>query len=235
MTNRGNWLIVGALATTGCLGSPTTHPYHLAHPFVDQGRAASIALAVTDRRQFVAMGGRPDFVGKLHPGRDVTTASGQPLAADFAVSIRRGLEAAGYRVALARVMARSRPETVASALVKAGGERLLAVQIDEWRYDSHVRGKLAYDVTMRVLDPRGQELGRAQVSGLDVLTGDPPAKVPTAYLEKLEQLLNDPAIKRGMAASTSVPIAPAPPASAPPPPPAPSEPAVVVPGGGPSP
>ena len=180
------------------------------------------------------MGGRPDFVGKLHPGRDVTTASGQPLAADFAVSIRRGLEAAGYRVALARVMARSRPETVASALVKAGGERLLAVQIDEWRYDSHVRAKLAYDVTMRVLDPRGQELGRVQVSGLDVLTGDPAAKVPTVYLEKLEQLLNDPATKRGMASSAPVPIAPAPPASAPPPPAAPG-PAVVVPGGGPSP
>jgi hypothetical protein len=208
-------LIGVALVTGGCFASPTTHPYHLAHPFVDQGRAASIALAVTDRRQFVAAGGRPDFVGKLHPGRDVTTASGQPLAADFAVSIRRGLEAAGYRVALARVMARSRPETVASALVRAGGERLLAVQIDVWRYDSHVRGKLEYDVTMRVLDPRGQELGRVQVSGLDVLTGDPAAKVPTVYLEKLEQLLNDPAIKRGMAASTSVPIAPAPPASAP--------------------
>lgn len=222
-------LILVALATGGCLGSPTTHPYHLAHPFVDQGRAASIALAVTDRRQFVAMGGRPDFVGKLHPGRDVTTASGQPLAVDFAVSIQRGLEAAGYRVALVRVMARSRPETVASALVKAGGERLLAVQIDEWRYDSHVRGKLVYDVTMRVLDPRGQELGRAVVSGLDVLTGDPPAKVPTAYLEKLEQLLNAPTIKRGMAPSGAAPVAPAVPvAPAPSPSPA-SEPAVVVP------
>ena len=40
--------IAGALATGGCFASPTTHPYHLAHPFVDQGRAASIALAVTD-------------------------------------------------------------------------------------------------------------------------------------------------------------------------------------------
>jgi hypothetical protein len=231
-------LIGGALATSGCFVSPTTHPYHLAHPFVDQGRAASIALAVTDRRQFVAAGGRPDFVGKLHPGRDVTTASGQPLAADVAVSIRRGLEAAGYRVALVRVMERSRPETVASALVKAGGELLMAVQIDVWRYDSHVRAKLDYDVTMRVLDARGQELGRAQVSGLDVLTGDPAAKVPTVYLEKLEQLLNDPAIKRGMAAAASLPIAPAMPvAPAPdqPPPPPSSEPSVVVPRGGPSP
>ena len=227
MTKRDRWLIAVALATGGCFASPTTHPYHLAHPFVDQGRAASIAVAVTDRRPY---GRRPDFVGALHPGRQqVTTASGQPLAVDFAVSIRRGLEAAGYRVALVRVMENARPETVASALVKAGGERLMAVQIDGWKYDSHFHGKLAYDVTLRVLDPRGQELGRAVVSGLDVLPGDPAAKIPTVYLEKLEQLLNAPAIKRGMAPSTSLPIAPTPPASTPPPPPPASEPAVVVP------
>ena len=105
----------------------------------------------------------------------------------------------------------------------------MAVHIDGWRYDSHFHGKLAYDVTLRGLDARGQELGRAVVSGLDVLPGDPAAKVMTVYLEKLEQLLNAPAIKRGMAPSTSAPIAPAPPPSTPLPPPAPSEPAVVVP------
>ena len=45
MTKRGHWLIAGALALTGCsIGQK--YPYHLARPFVEQGRAMSIALAV---------------------------------------------------------------------------------------------------------------------------------------------------------------------------------------------
>jgi hypothetical protein len=228
-------LFVGfTVALTGCPWGQK-YPYHLAQPFVEQGRAMSIALAVVDQRVSVNAGGRPDFVGVARDGYgktyDIATESGQPLAADFTVSIRRGLEAAGYRVTPVRVPDRSRPEIVVRQLAQTGAERLLAVRIATWASDGYHRGELYYDVTMRALDGGGRELGRAVVSGRDVMGPGFVVKVPRLYLQKLEQLLNDPAIKRGLAPSAPGPIAPAMPvAPAPdqPPPPA-TEPSVVVP------
>ena len=126
-------LFVGfTVALTGCPWGQK-YPYHLAQPFVEQGRAMSIALAVDDQRVSVNAGGRPDFVGVARDGYgktyDIATESGQPLAADFTVSIRRGLEAAGYRVTPVRVPDRSRPEIVVRQLAQTGAERLLAVRI----------------------------------------------------------------------------------------------------------
>jgi len=234
---RGRWLIAGALALTGCsVGHQFS--YHRAQPFVEQGRAMSIALAVVDQRPSVNAGGSPDFVGvaRDHYSRTsyISTASGQPLSADFTVSIRRGLESAGYRVTPVRVMDRSRPETVVRQLARTGAQRLLAVRIAEWVSEGHLlRGELYYDVTMRVLDGGGQELGRAVISGRDVMGAASDVEVPRLYVQKLEQLLNDPAIKRGLAPPAAAPVVPATPAPDQPPPA--SEPTVVVPAGGSSP
>ncbi len=218
-------LILGcAVAASGCTyGHHYAH--HLANPLVEQGRAMSLALAVQDQREYVNSGGRPDFVGFTHGGLgnafDVTTASGQPLAADFATSIRRGLESAGYRVTPVRVMDRAQRETVARALTKTGAERLLAVQIDAWTCDTWKRTQFDYDVTLRVLDARGHGLGQARVSGSEVLGGDfvdpvghAAVVLPRVYVQKLEQLLNDPAIKRGLLPTPPAPV-PAPTEKAP--------------------
>ena len=185
------------------------YAYHLGSPMVEQGRAMSIALAVQDQRDSVNAGGRTDFVGVFRGGFgnsfDVTTASGQPLAADFAVSIQRGLEAAGYRVTPVPVMDRARAEIVARALAKTNADRLMAVTIDVWHSDTLSRSWLHYGVRLRVLDAGGRELGRAAVSGSDVVGGHAPRAdnfveiaLPAAYVRKLETLLNDPAVKRAL-------------------------------------
>jgi len=196
--------ILGATGATGCAFG-RHHAYHLAKPFVERGPAMSIALAVQDQRDSVLMGGRPDFVGLMRAGfgnsYDVTTVSGQPLAADFAASIRRGLESVSFRVTTVKVMDRARPETVASALAKTGAERLMVVAIDLWKTDTLSRTWLFYGVRVQVLDPRGQELGHAAVSGKDVLAGTEinlETTLPKAYTKKLEQLLNDPAVLRAL-------------------------------------
>jgi hypothetical protein len=176
---------------------------------MEQGRAMSIALAVQEQRDSVNAGGPPNFVGVSRGGFgnsfDVTTASGQPLAADFAVSIQRGLESAGYRVTPVRVMDRARTEVVARALAKTNAERSMAVTIDVWHSDTLSRTWLHYGVRVQVLDARGDELGRAAVSGSDVIgsafadrdnIGE--LSMPRACVQKLEKLLNDPAIKRAL-------------------------------------
>jgi hypothetical protein len=202
-------LLIGvAISASGCAYG-RHYAYHLATPMVEQGRAMSIALAVQDQRDSVNAGGRAEFVGvsrgSFGNSFDVTTASGQPLAADFATSIQRGLESAGYRVTPVRVMDRARAEVVARTLTKTNAERLMAVTIDVWHSDTLNRTWLHYGVRLQVLDAGGHELGRAAVSGSDVI-GSALANrdnigelsLPRACAQKLEKLLNDPAIKRAL-------------------------------------
>jgi hypothetical protein len=201
-------LLGAVVAVAGCAYG-RRYAYHLGTPMVEQGRAMAIALAVQDQRESVNAGGSPDFVGVSRGGFgnsfDVTTASGQPLAADFAVSIQRGLESAGYRVTPVRVMDRARTELVARTLAKTNAERLLAVTIDVWHSDTLNRSWLHYGVRLRVFDAGGHELGRAAVSGSDVLGSAfqdreniAELAMPRACVQKLEKLLNDPAIKRAL-------------------------------------
>ena len=102
-------------------------------------------------------------------------------------------------------------------------------EIQEWKSDTYQNTALHYSVTVLVLDPSGQELGRAAINGNDNLGGSfwAPAgyaedNVPPAYAQKLEQLLNDPAILRALAPAPSGPPPPQPAAP-------PTEPSVTVP------
>jgi hypothetical protein len=160
----------------------------------------SIALSVQDQRDVARVGGRTDFVGLSRAGFGnsfpVYTVSGQPLAIDFTTSIRRGLEAAGYRVIVVNQMDNARQEVVVRKLAKTGAERLMIVQISVWVSDTLVRTKLTHDVTMRVFDGRGEELGRAQLADVAVFRWE--SEIEKAYVAKLERLLNDPSIAEAL-------------------------------------
>jgi hypothetical protein len=212
-----------ALLAAGC--SVSKVPYHLANPLVKKEGRVAVAVAVQDQRDSVIAGGRPDLVGlmraKFGNAFDVTTASGEPLAADFSSCVRRGLEQAGYQVTPVKVMIRSRQEYVIAQMAKTGAQRLLLVSIDAWKSDS--RGNtwitntgLVYAVTVHVFDPQGILLGRAQTSGRDNLgTYDPPeTSLPQLYQLKLELLLNDRSIARALNVAPP-PAAPEPPAQEP--------------------
>ena len=179
--------------------------------------AMSVALVVQDQRAAVLSGAKaPNFVGFQRSGFgipfDVTTASGQPLANDFTTSIRHGLIRAGYRVTALPISDRASPAQVQDAVVRAGAERGLVFLIQDWKADTHTNTALQYGVMLRVLDPRGQELGRAVISGNDTLGGsfmDPAGQaaeaVPRAYNHKLEELLNNPSIVRALAPPAAAP------------------------------
>jgi hypothetical protein len=220
-----------ALALTGCAFG-RHHAYHTANPRVMVRGSVVVALAVQDQRASLTMGKSPDFVGLSRGGFgntfDIGTVSGQPLAVDFATSIARGLQNAGFRVIPVTVADRVLPEQLRDALFRTGAQRGLVVQIQEWKSDTYQNTALHYSVVLRVLDPAGEELGRTAISGSDNLGGSfwAPAgfaedNVPPAYAHKLEQLLNDPAVLRA--------LAPAPPRPPLPPAPPPGAPSVIVP------
>lgn len=214
-------LLAGALLANGCAFGHH-HAYHLGSPAVGRG-AGALALAVGDVRESVLMGGDPAFVGLSRAGFGnsfpVVTASEKPLADDLATSIRRGLEAAGYRVTPVRMMSRAREETVVGALSRTGAERLLYFEIAVWKSDTLMRTKLEYDVTLRVFNAQGRELARARIADTDVLRYE--SDVEKIYVAKLERLLNDYAITRALAPTPPAPES-APPPAAPPPADAPS-------------
>jgi hypothetical protein len=213
-------VIVGCAVVIGGCAIGRKHAYDNGSPRMPRG-SRSVALAVQDQRPAVLSGAkRPNFVGLQRGGFgnpfDVTTASGQPLAADFATSIRHGLMRAGYRVIPVPVSDRAAPAQVQAALAQTQAERGLMVQIQEWKADTQMRTALHYSVMLRVFDPAGQELGRAVVFGDDTLGGDfiDPAghaeeAVPRAYIQKLEELLNSPAVVRALAPAPAVPAPPA--------------------------
>jgi hypothetical protein len=209
-----------ALATAGCAVG-RRYSYHLANPRMTSRGSLSVALAVQDQREALTTGGRsPDFVGFQRGGFgkafDIVTASGQPLADDFATSIGRALEQAGYRVKRVRVSNLASPAHVQGPMARSGAERGLVVQIEEWKSDTYSNTALHYDVTMRVLGPGGEELGRATIKGDDTLGGDIGERtVPPAYSRILERLLNDPAIARALAPAAAPPGAAPPVTSAP--------------------
>jgi hypothetical protein len=198
--------------------------YDLATPRVGYSGATWLAIAAHDRRTEVVSGEKdPTFCGLQRGGFgnpfDVNTKSGQPLAQDFARAVQRGMAARGYRVTQVAAAPGARPADVAATLARTGAAIGLLVEIAQWKSDTYNGTGLIYDVTLRALNPQGQELAAARVKGRDDLGGsfmDPAGHaeevVPLAYKGKLEQLLNAPAIVQALQA----------PAPAPSPPPSPS-------------
>ena len=75
------------------------------------------------------------------------------------------------------------PAGIATALNKAGAERLAVVIIVEWKSDTFMNTALIYDLTLRVYDAAGKELGATRLTGRDHLGGDmvnPPEHAKTA-------------------------------------------------------
>jgi len=188
-----------AVVASGCAFGHH-HAYHQARPVIRQRGSMAIALSVQDQRDVARAGGRTDFVGLSRAGFGnsfpVYTVSGQPLAIDFATSIRRGLEAAGYRVTAVNEMDNARQEVLVRKLARTGAERLLIVQISVWMSDTLMRTKLTYDVTMRVFDADGEELGRAQLADVAVFGSE--SEIEKAYVAKLERLLNSSSIEEAL-------------------------------------
>ena len=190
-----------ALLVTGC-SVAMRYPYNLAKPLVKKEGTVAVAVAVQDRRDSVIAGGRPDIVGIRRSlfghVEDITTVSGQPLAADVSTCVRRGLQEAGYQAMPVKVMIRSRQEYVVGQMAKTGAQRLLLVGIDAWKSNTFWRTALFYDLTVQVFDPEGHLLGRAATSGRDQVVGDTETTLAEIYTLKLELLLNDRAIARAL-------------------------------------
>lgn len=174
---------------------------------------SSVAIAVHDLRGEVVTGDKePDFVGLSRGGYgnpfDVTTASGAPLAEDFARTIARGLEAAGHRVQVVPIAHGVAPDQALAKLSHTRADCLLLVHIKRWKSDTYQTTGLEYDLEVVALDERAKPRGRARQHGRDYVGSSfwnpgaqAEAAIPKIFAQKLEALLNDPKIARARRAA----------------------------------
>jgi len=171
---------------------------------VSSGR--TISASVIDQRPYVVNGEEsPRFVG-TERGRynntvDVRTASGRPLAEELTDAVVRALERRGI-AASALLLPEGTPEDVALTAFQAQGtERLLAVQMYEWRTKAYTRVTSRWHMEAIVYDRSGSILARRATQGYQPVgmadlnsskgSGDIAIREVT---RKLSELLNEPAI-----------------------------------------
>lgn len=201
-------MMAALVAGSGCVEK---HRYHDTVATVAVSGSMDVGVATVDQRPYVVNQDKaPTFVGRAGGGWgdpvDVSTESGQPLAADFTRSICSSLAQKGYRCSALQSPppARAREAVLADA---GGTSRILLVSIREWRVDTMEITSLTFDVTLDVFDRSGTALAQIRLDGRDDLggsmeTGNRPTHartaVPIVYRSKLERLLNDAGVMRAL-------------------------------------
>jgi hypothetical protein len=163
----------------------------------------ALALGVQDRRPYVVSGNKPEkFVGLQRGGFgnpfDVNTSSGSAVASDLRDSIARGLKAKGYNVTAVSLAPADSNDAVKRKLADARGKRSALVVINELKSDSYMNSSVAYNMTLTVLDERGNAVATHSVRGEDNVSGSgmiaDEGKITQHVGRKLEELFSDPKV-----------------------------------------
>ena len=180
------------------------YDYKAAQLTIDSKTEKSVSAAVVDQRGYVVSGDKtPDFVGLQRGGFgnpfDVTTQSGRGLAEDLTENLQRGLESRGVASeALMLPAGASLPDSL-SQFRDQGTDRLLLVNMNEWKTDAMMRMTLHWNLEAKVYDPAGQLLGEHRILGVDAVgsagleSGNSNAAKQQVSL-KMAELLNNEAI-----------------------------------------
>lgn len=199
-----NAFVLTALLLLGGCAVGNTVDYQAAAPTLDVDSDRDVVVAVLDQRPYILDGDKePDFVGLRRGGFgnpfDVTTRSGVPFADDMAATIVEALIAADVPARSVSVPPSNDIETAVDAAVSAGGERSLVVLIGDWKADAYFGLDLDYILSAQVFDSAGALLASNDINGtndLGVVTfeSDYSKAVAEAYDQRIEELLNAPAI-----------------------------------------
>jgi len=167
------------------------------------GSSKSLAVTVLDQRTYVIFGKRTeDFAGAVRSGAAVpyplSTPSGKPLAAEMTQAIAGALSRQGQSTRAVVVPMSAGREGALEALKASGAERLLLFNCRDWKTDTRKNTRLDYDLTLEVLDARGELLANKHISGSALENGveidGAQAVAQKWFAEKFGELLADPGI-----------------------------------------
>jgi hypothetical protein len=192
-------LLLVCVTTAGCaIGGTYAFDYRPANvPNIGSGRSVTL-LPASDDRPAVTSGEEPtSYVGEQRGGYgnpfNVNTVGRRPFAEVVTETVRRELEAAGFRVTVAD----SRPSGDVGAQVRSlGADRTLVVNVREFNSNTMHNIDIEWDLEARVFDGAGAQLARSNLVGKESLLGsawNPPKaakqKVPQFFYEKVHQLI----------------------------------------------
>src|SRR4051794_40223558 len=104
-------LALATVVLSGCAVG-NTHSYNTEMPQIAAVKSKQLAVGVQDKRIYVLNAEKPEtFTGLSRGGFgnpfDINTGSGQPLASDFAASIKSALVAKGVTVSVVEMQPRA--------------------------------------------------------------------------------------------------------------------------------
>lgn len=205
MVFRCSVLLAAALLLSACanqydLGSVKTEVPQTNRP---------VAVSVVERRPYVLSGKKPaSFVGLQQLGvtepLDVSTQSGAPLADDFTEVLAAAFFRQGTETYLVPLETGQAAEDALPGFAESPSERLLVVEIQEWKTDTLVEVSASWDLVARVYDRSGTELAEQRERGqrtwddIVVLTQQKNQIAQEHVAQLFRQLLGRPAIERAL-------------------------------------
>jgi len=198
-------LTLVALAT-GCLAVGQSFKLAEVVAMLVASGTYSILIATRDRREYVARGSKtPDFVGVLKGGFgnpfDVKNFGGKAFSDTFSDVVSKSLKAKGFTPSTVVVTPQDTPDQVRQKMLANPADRNIFIDVEEWKSESMTRTAMNYKLTLTVMDNQGNVVAKSAIEGRDVLGGSAfnPAgvakkKVPVAFKEHIERLLNDDAV-----------------------------------------
>jgi len=177
---------------------------------LDAAGKGAVAVTAVDSRSYVKNGEKDrEYVGNFRGGFgnpfNVKTASGNPLADDFSSVICGSYKNKGIPCTAVSVEPNEAPAAVLQKLKATKAQNLMVLTMKEWMSSTFSNTGLTYDLDLAVVNGDGTPVADKQVKGEDDLGGsawNPPAHakeaVPVAFKNKLETLLNDPAVVKAL-------------------------------------
>ena len=169
-----------------------------------------VAVASLDQRSTVLRGESPaDYVGMQRGGFgnpfNVTTNSGLPFADAVSESICQSLKQKGFDAKSGLIKPGTPEKEALKQLLAKQAEGSIFLNIKQWESDTYSNNDLTYDLAITVFDEDGSEVARSTAKDNTTIPGsfvNPTAaarkKIPEAYKDMIESLLNDPQVKKAL-------------------------------------
>lgn len=165
-------------------------------PLAKVASSGTVGVGVQDARPYVVSGKKAEtFVGLQRGGFgnpfDVNTASDKPLAADLRDVLAKAMKNKGLQVTPVDIKPTDSAGNAQQILVSTNARKLVLVTLKEWKSDVMMKASLTYDITLDVLNEKGEKLASKQTNGEEVIPGPAYATAPANFVRKLEVMFED--------------------------------------------
>ena len=177
-------------------------------PVIEYKTNYSLAVGVHDQRPYIINGEKyPTYAGTMRSKWgvpwNINTQSNKPLSDDVVSAVASGFMNVGIKTDTALLLFSDRQTTAVKKLRNLGAERIVLINLREWKVDIMRSAGFFIDAQAIVYDKEGHEIASSYVSHRNVGSGDGSVEsVISAAQSYLNMLLNDDKIKVALGAES---------------------------------